>query len=56
MNKDRIEGAGRKAAGQVKEKTGKLTGNPELETEGKADRVTGAVQNTVGKIKDQLKD
>lgn len=56
MNKDRIEGASRKAAGHVKEKVGRMTDNQSLENEGKVDRATGEVQNTVGKIKDKIRE
>jgi len=40
----------------VKERAGKLTGDQKLETEGKIDRAAGKVQNTVGGLKDSLRD
>jgi len=56
MNKDRIEGSLEQAKGKVKEVAGKATGDSKLETEGKADQVAGKVQNTVGGVKDAVKE
>jgi uncharacterized protein YjbJ (UPF0337 family) len=56
MNKDRIEGSAEQAKGKVKEVAGKITGDSKLETEGKADQVAGKVQNTIGGIKDSVKE
>lgn len=55
MDKDRIEGALEKAKGTLKEVAGKVTGDTKLEAEGKAQKVGGAVQNTVGGVKDTLR-
>ncbi len=41
--------------GSVKEGTGNLTGDTKLQAEGRADKVEGKVQNTVGGIKDTLR-
>jgi uncharacterized protein YjbJ (UPF0337 family) len=49
--KDRIEGEKDNIKGKVKEGLGKLTGNPDLEDEGKDDQLKGAVQKKVGEIK-----
>lgn len=56
MDKDRIEGAGKQIKGAVKEGIGKVTGDEKLKNEGKADKVEGKVQNTVGGIKDKVRD
>jgi uncharacterized protein YjbJ (UPF0337 family) len=56
MNKDRIEGSAEQAKGKIKEVAGKATGDSKLETEGKSDQVKGKVQNTVGGIKDAVKE
>lgn len=56
MDKDRIEGSAEQAKGKVKEVTGKVAGDSKLENEGKADQVAGKVQNTVGGIKDAVKE
>ncbi len=55
MDEDRIDGALKKMGGDIKEGVGKLVGDSKLETEGKADRAEGKVQNTVGGIKDTLR-
>ena len=39
----------------MKEVAGKLTGDAKLQTEGKADKAAGKIQNAVGGIKDTLK-
>lgn len=56
MDDDRIEGAARNVGGKIKEGVGKLVGDGKLEAEGKADQVKGRVQNTVGGVKDSLRD
>jgi uncharacterized protein YjbJ (UPF0337 family) len=52
MDKDRIVGSGKVIKGSVKEAIGKVTGDAKLETEGKADKVEGKIQNAVGGVKD----
>lgn len=56
MDKDRIEGAGKQIKGKVKEGVGKAAGDTKLEGEGKADKAEGKVQNTVGGIKDKVRE
>lgn len=56
MDKDRIIGTGKEIKGEVKEAIGKGLGDTKLETEGKADKVEGKVQNTVGGVKDALRE
>jgi uncharacterized protein YjbJ (UPF0337 family) len=56
MDKDRIEGAGKQAKGAIKDAAGKLTGDQKLQAEGKADKVEGKVQNTVGGMKDKVRE
>ena len=55
MDKDRVIGSAKVVKGKVKEALGKTIGDAKLETEGKADRVDGEVQNTVGGLKDTLR-
>ncbi|MGO9546613.1 MAG: CsbD family protein [Rhodomicrobium sp.] len=55
MDKDRIIGSAKKIKGEVKEAVGKATGDTKLESEGKADKVEGNVQNAIGGIKDTLR-
>jgi uncharacterized protein YjbJ (UPF0337 family) len=40
--------------GAVKEKVETLTSNPDLEAEGKVERVAGKVQKTIGRVKKVL--
>ena len=42
--------------GKMKEVAGKATGDAKLEGEGKAQKTAGKVQNTVGGMKDALKE
>ena len=56
MDKDRIEGSAHQAKGKLKEVVGKVTGDAKTESEGKAENVFGKLQNTVGGIKDAVKE
>jgi uncharacterized protein YjbJ (UPF0337 family) len=51
MNKDQMIGKLENLKGRVKEALGTASGNKETEVEGFAERVKGAVQKTVGDIK-----
>jgi uncharacterized protein YjbJ (UPF0337 family) len=55
MDKDRVAGSAKQIKGAVKEVLGKATGDAKLESEGKADKVVGKVQNAIGGLKDALK-
>jgi uncharacterized protein YjbJ (UPF0337 family) len=48
--KDKIEGTAHELKGSLKEKLGQATGNPDLETEGSAEKIGGKVQKKVGEI------
>jgi uncharacterized protein YjbJ (UPF0337 family) len=48
-NKDEMKGKFDQAKGQVKETTGRALNDPELESEGQADRAGGKVQEGFGK-------
>jgi uncharacterized protein YjbJ (UPF0337 family) len=48
-NKDEIKGKGKQIQGAIKDKAGKLIGNPKLEAKGKAERTVGKIQEKVGK-------
>ena len=52
MSDNRIEGAGNKLAGSVKEGVGKLTGDKGLQAEGAMQKAGGSVQNAAGKVQD----
>lgn len=53
---DRVEGAAKNMGGKFKEAAGNVTGDEKLKAEGKAEQVEGKIQNTVGGIKDSLRD
>ena len=55
MDKDRVVGSAKVIKGKVKEAVGKAIGDAKLETEGKADKIEGKVQNAVGGLKDTLR-
>ncbi len=55
MDKDRIVGSAKEIKGKVKEALGKAVGDAKLEAEGKAEKITGKVQNAVGGLKDAIK-
>ena len=42
------------AKGRIKEAAGALTGDKDLESEGKADRVAGEIKEKVGDVKDKV--
>jgi uncharacterized protein YjbJ (UPF0337 family) len=56
MNKDRIAGAAKQAKGKIKDALGKSTGDTKMQGEGKADKAEGKVQNTVGGLKDKVRE
>ena len=56
MDKDRVDGIGKKITGSVKEAIGKVTGDTKLQAEGTADKATGTAQNAVGGAKDTVRD
>ena len=55
MDNDRIKGSANQAKGAIKEATGKVTGDAKLQSEGKADKVAGKIQNAVGGLKDAVR-
>ena len=56
MDRDRVAGAAKNLKGKVKEAAGKATGDAKLKSEGKADQVSGKVQNAFGGAKDAIRD
>jgi uncharacterized protein YjbJ (UPF0337 family) len=56
MDKDRIGGSAEQVKGKVKEGVGKATGDSKMEGEGKADQAGGKIRNTVGGVKDKIRD
>ena len=49
-----MSGKSDQAKGRVKEAAGVISGNQELESEGKADRLTGEVKEKVDRVKDKV--
>lgn len=56
MDKDRLIGSAKVVKGKAKVAIGKAIGNVKLQTEGKADKIEGRVQNAVGGIKDTIRE
>jgi len=56
VDKDRVEGSLKNAGGKVKELAGNMSGDEKLRREGQADQVAGKVQNTVGGVKDKVRE
>ncbi len=54
MNENRIVGAAKQVKGAIKQAAGKVSGNPDLEAEGRADKLEGTVQNAAGKLEDAI--
>jgi len=52
VDKEHVRGAADKAKGAVKDAAGKLTGDKEMQVEGKTDKAKGAAHQTVGDVKD----
>jgi uncharacterized protein YjbJ (UPF0337 family) len=55
MDKDRVVGSAKEIKGTVKQAVGKAVGDAKLESEGKADKIEGKVQNVIGGLKDTLR-
>ena len=56
MDKDRITGAAKDAAGKVEGAFGDLTGDAQTQASGRAREAAGTVQNLYGQAKDAVKD
>jgi len=55
MDKEHVKGAADKAKGAIKDAAGKMTGDKDLQAEGKMDKAKGAVHTAVGDAKDAVK-
>ncbi len=55
MDKEHIKGAANKAKGAVKETLGKMTGDKQMQAEGKFDKAKGAAHSAVGDVKDAVR-
>ncbi len=54
MDREHIKGAADKVKGAIKDTAGKATGDKELQSEGKLDKVKGAAHNALGDVKDSI--
>lgn len=53
-NKDEFEGGATQFGGEVKEKIGEITGDEDLEREGKTEQIKGKMQEGFGTLKHKL--
>ena len=56
MDKDRITGAAKDAAGKVESAFGRATGDASMEASGRAREASGTVENLYGQAKDTARD
>jgi uncharacterized protein YjbJ (UPF0337 family) len=56
MDREHIKGAADKAKGAIKDAAGKMTGDKELQSEGKLDKAKGAAHDAAGNVKDAARD
>jgi uncharacterized protein YjbJ (UPF0337 family) len=55
MDREHVKGAADKAKGAIKGAAGKVTGDKELQAEGKFDKAKGSAHNAAGDVKDALR-
>lgn len=55
MDREHVKGTAKKVTGAIKDKAGKLTGDKDLEAEGKMDKAEGSVRKVAGDVKDAVK-
>ena len=56
MDKDKIAGSVKQATGAAKETVGKVIGDAKLQSDGKAEKAVGKIQNAVGGVNDAVKE
>ena len=56
MDKEHVRGAADKAKGAIKDAAGKVTGDKEMQAEGKMDKAKGAAHTAMGDAKDAVKN
>lgn len=56
MDRDEIKGKAEKAKGYVKDKTGEIINDPDLEAEGEVERAAGTVREGYGKAKRKVQE
>ena len=55
MDREHMKGAADKAKGAIKDVAGKVTGDKELQSEGKLDKAKGDLHNAAGDVKDAFR-
>jgi len=55
MDKEHVKGTADKAKGAIKDTAGKVTGDKELQSEGKMDKAKGSAHNAAGDVKDSVR-
>jgi uncharacterized protein YjbJ (UPF0337 family) len=55
MDKEHIKGAADKTKGAIKDAAGKMTGDKQMQAEGKMDKAKGAAHEAVGNAKDAIR-
>jgi uncharacterized protein YjbJ (UPF0337 family) len=56
MDKNRVEGSIKEVKGAAKEAVGKAIGDAKLQSDGRAEKTVGKVQNAVGGLNDAVRD
>jgi uncharacterized protein YjbJ (UPF0337 family) len=56
MDREHVKGAADKAKGAIKDTAGKVTGDKDLQAEGKVDKAKGTAHNAAGNVKDAARD
>ncbi|MGH8218426.1 MAG: CsbD family protein [Steroidobacteraceae bacterium] len=56
VDRDRLKGAAKAKSGALKKAAGKLSGDEKLKRAGQNEELRGKAQNTVGGLKDALRD
>ncbi|MEO7151564.1 MAG: CsbD family protein [Burkholderiaceae bacterium] len=56
MNNDQVKGRIDQAVGKIKEETGDLLDDKQLEEKGRAEKIGGKVQAEYGNVKENVKD
>ena len=55
-HEDKLKGKAKEAMGSVREKAGEMTGNEEMEAEGKAQKAEGKLEGLKGDAKGKAKE
>ena len=55
MDREHVKGAADKAKGAIKDAAGKVTGDKELQSEGKLDKAKAEAHNALGDVKDAFR-